>query len=509
MEAGSAFFMQVPETKIINGVKHVFIEERAEWVPVLFEPLPGPQTSFIMSIADNILYGGARGGGKTECGLAEAARWGWHPDYKALILRRTFPKLHELMDRAEKMFPKLGWKKSDKEFNHKSGAKIRFGHCQHPGDVDNLLTTQYHRIIIDQAEEFTQKMITDIATSCRTKIKEIPARMILMCNWGGVGHLYLKKQFYENCRPIPNGPKIYNEDFDVWWQPELPGKPYLAPDGMTYQFIPAKVFENKYIMENDKVYVNRLKALPAEKRKSHLDGNPDVYVGQFFEEFNKEIHVVKPFTPSYAWKRWISLDYGSDKPFVAEFSTLNPVTQEAFTYKEYWAKGKTLKYHAYEIARHLVDEPHLEAIYYPHDMHKSFKKDEHDADSLIDSFMIYLNEALNERHKTMRIVAEKGIMGPNTRVMKWAAMKIALSDPWWYITANCKELIETLPHLVRDEDGNPDDIAECDFDHWAEAVAHFVVSVKRGKKQVVQDRYNFKAGPLRQRPIQQKHWLTW
>lgn len=50
------------------------------------------------------LYGGAAGGGKSDCMLAEALRQVHIPHYRALILRKTYPQLSELIDRSRDLY---------------------------------------------------------------------------------------------------------------------------------------------------------------------------------------------------------------------------------------------------------------------------------------------------------------------------------------------------------------------------------------------------------------------
>ena len=58
---------------------------------VVWKPHKGPQTEFLSRNEDEILYGGARGGGKSEASLMGALRHVSHSDYKAIFFRRTFP----------------------------------------------------------------------------------------------------------------------------------------------------------------------------------------------------------------------------------------------------------------------------------------------------------------------------------------------------------------------------------------------------------------------------------
>ena len=99
--------------------------------PVVWEPHPGPQTTFLMSDAYEALYGGAAGGGKSDSLLFGALRQTGHSQYRALIIRRTFPELQYLIDRSMATFPSIGgqWIASEKRWKFPSGAIVEFGYC--------------------------------------------------------------------------------------------------------------------------------------------------------------------------------------------------------------------------------------------------------------------------------------------------------------------------------------------------------------------------------------------
>ncbi|MDV7391807.1 hypothetical protein RZS08_10655, partial [Arthrospira platensis SPKY1] len=74
-------------------------------------PQPGPQTAFLSSPADIVIYGGSSGGGKTFGLLLEAARNINNPEYGGVIFRREQTMITNeggLRDTALQLYPYLG-----------------------------------------------------------------------------------------------------------------------------------------------------------------------------------------------------------------------------------------------------------------------------------------------------------------------------------------------------------------------------------------------------------------
>ena len=106
------------------------------------------------SVANEILFGGAAGPGKSHALRFEALIWAMRiPGIHVYLFRRTFPELeknHILPSRE--LYPKgLGeYKSGDKRWEFKNGSMIHFCHCQHDSDVFHYQGAEIDLLIIDE-----------------------------------------------------------------------------------------------------------------------------------------------------------------------------------------------------------------------------------------------------------------------------------------------------------------------------------------------------------------------
>lgn len=69
---------------------------------------PQPKQKIALSRGeDEMLYGGAAGGGKTDYLVVEAARQVNIPEYRGLILRRAVPDLARIIDQTRAIYPSI------------------------------------------------------------------------------------------------------------------------------------------------------------------------------------------------------------------------------------------------------------------------------------------------------------------------------------------------------------------------------------------------------------------
>ncbi|MBN2997558.1 phage terminase large subunit [Ruthenibacterium lactatiformans] len=251
---------------------------------------PNPrQIEFFKARARFIAYGGARGGGKSWAVRKKAAGLALsYPGAGILIVRRTFPELREnhILPMTADLAGIARYRDADKSFTFPGGSRIVFGYCSSESDVLQYQGQEYDVIFMDEATQFTEFQFTTL-TACLRGANDFPKRFYLTCNPGGVGHAWVKRLFIDRRYKKAEHP----ED---------------------YVFIAANVYDNHALMAHDPDYVRMLENLPEEQRRAWLLGQWDIFEGQYFAEFDRNVHVCRPYGIPAHWRRYVTLDYGMD-----------------------------------------------------------------------------------------------------------------------------------------------------------------------------------------------------
>lgn len=287
------------------------------------------QADFMARWEPEALYGGAAGGGKSEALVIEALRQAHVPYYRALILRKTYNQLTELIDKSHKYYPAAfpGARYNDTKhcWRMPSGAQIYFGGMQHVKDRINYQGKQYDYIAFDELTHFTWDEYNYLFSRNRSSGPGLRKYIRATANPGGIGHGWVKSRFITAGKPMQT----------VWAQVKVPdknGKEHI--EWRARVFVPATVFDNQILMDNNPEYLTAMASMPEAERKALLYGNWDSFSGQVFMEWRNDpdhyddqkwTHVIKPFHIPQHWQILRGLDWGYTKPFAVMWFAVDEV----------------------------------------------------------------------------------------------------------------------------------------------------------------------------------------
>ena len=286
------------------------------------------QADFLARFEDEALYGGAAGGGKSEALVAEALRQAHIPHYRALILRKTYPELSELIDKSQRYyrgaFPGAQWSEARHMWRFPSGAKIYFGAMQHTNDRSKYQGRAYDYIAFDELTHFTQDEYLYLLSRNRASGPGTRVYLRASANPGGIGHGWVKARFLTPAPPMQT----------IWEDVQV-----RTPDGAVHTarrsriFVPSTVFDNQILLQNDPAYAARLAALPDADRRALLYGDWDAFAGQVFSEWRADpahyadrryTHVIDPFPIPRGWRVVRGFDFGYSRPFSVGWWAISP-----------------------------------------------------------------------------------------------------------------------------------------------------------------------------------------
>lgn len=273
-------------------------------IEVIWEPSKR-QSAFIEAAPIfEVLFGGARGGGKTDGVLGEwlshSAMYGEHA--VGLMLRRTYKQLGETMERSRQIYTPLGAKLVDDMWRFPNGARLRFAYLERDADAENYQGNSYTRVYVEEITNFpSDKPILKMMATLRSGAG-VPVGFRATGNPGGVGHHWVKARYINNA---PLGWQVTRHPFKNPKTGET-----IIRDRV---FIPSKVEDNPHLGVD---YVANLQMAGSPQLvRAWLEGDWSVIEGAFFPEWSNEKHVIAPFSIPHDWLRFRSCDWGSASPF--------------------------------------------------------------------------------------------------------------------------------------------------------------------------------------------------
>lgn len=475
--------------------------------------------------ANEILYGGAAGGGKSHLMRVLAILLcSMVPGLQVYIFRKHYGDLYKNHMEGAGSFPELLWplvkcglckiNLSRNEIVFWNRSKIHLCHLQYEKDLMKYQGAEIHVLLMDELTHFTEKEYRFLRNRVRLGGLEIPEGdlvpgvtlreklPLILCgsNPGSIGHVWVKRTFVDYATPM-----------------EVV-KTRKADGGMNRTYIPARLDDNPTLLNNDPDYIDRLEGLgdPALV-KAMRDGDWNIVAGGALDDVWTDRLILPRFKIPKGWRVDRSFDWGSSHPFsVGWWAEANGEEVEMIRhqyedgklveFKERWifprgsliriaewygAKeiglNEGLKLSASEIAKGIIEREKImkdqgwikgDVSPGPADgqIYQTVQKD---VDTIADKMA---------KHKIRWVKADKS---PGSRVNGLELLRERMKNeegPGIYFMSNCRAAIATLPVLPRDEK-NIEDVDTKAEDHLYDDVRYRVLAGNNRAAKKVKVRY--------------------
>lgn len=445
------------------------------------------QTIAYETIATEVLYGGAAGGGKSHLMRGASILWStFIPGLQTYLFRRKFPDLYKNHMEGPSGYPNIlarwvqaGYAKINYSNNQIvfpfNGAKIHLCHAKDEKNVYDYQGAEIHVLLMDELTHFTEFMYRYLRGRVRIGGLIVPEelqgmfpRILAGSNPGGIGHNFVKKTFITPAEP-----------FQIVQQPPSEG-------GFLRQYIPAKLDDNPTMAENDPDYINRLEGLGNDALvKAMRDGDWNIVAGGALDDVWSDRVKMRRFPIPAGWRLDRSLDWGSAKPFsvlwyaeadgteatLPNGKTFCPPRGSIIVIHEwYGARGvnEGLKMPAKQVARGIIDMEH--SLLTGKWIQK--KPSPGPADNSIVDTQNPKTPTIADDFGSKGIRWERSDKSPNSRKIGLELMRGRIAEagkdypeePCLFIFDHCRNLLEHLPVLQRDAD-KPEDVDTKQEDH--------------------------------------------
>lgn len=405
-----------------------------------------------------VLYGGAMGGGKSyllrwwcvvQC-VYYFAKYGirnvrvglFSEDYPTLVDRQ--------ISKIKFEFPEWLGKISESRtegFNFKlcdalGGGTIAFRNLDDPSKYNSA---EFASIAVEELTKNKEMVFHELRKRMRWPgIPDGDTRFLGATNPGGIGHAWVKR---------------------YWLDRDLPVE--MAGIAHEFAYVQSKAQDNPHLSAG---YYESLLTLPSDMAKAYAEGDWDLFAGQYFKEWRKDVHVVEPFPIPWYWKIERCGDWGEAKPCAYLWIATSPEGQK-YVIGEVSKAGMSVlqqaeAIHSFEAGKTVEKVGVLDSACWDSTGRPK---------SIADQFADY---------KVLWAQAEKG---PGSRVAGWQLLRRWLyferdssgqvtKQPGLRVFSTCKELIRTLPSLIHD-DLKPEDLDSDGEDHCSDALRYHLRSI--------------------------------
>ena len=304
-------------------------------------------------------------------------------------------------------------------------------------DPSKYLSSEFALIEVDELTKNTKETFNFLRLRKRWPGIE-RTKFIGASNPGGIGHDWVKQ---------------------LWIEKKFPPE---EEERNQFCFVQALPRDNKFL---PKSYYDTLGSLPEKLRKAYRDSNWDVFEGQYFTEWDREQHVIEPFTIPPTFKRFRAYDHGRDAPACCKWYALD-YDGRVYVYRELYVKGFDVDQIASEIVRLSAGETYEYSVADPAIFAKLGFVDRFGGQTIAESF------------------ARNGVMffpASNRRIDGWNLVHQYLrwdneTKPKLQYFKTCGNSIRTILSLVHDE-LHGEDLDTRGEDHCADTDRYLLMSL--------------------------------
>lgn len=498
---------------------------------VVWQPHEGSQELALSCPADEILYHGTRGPGKTDAQLLRfrsRVGIGYGAFWRGIILDKEYKNLDDIIAKSLRWFPQIGdgarWLSSGSDYKWvwPTGEELLLRHMKVKKDYWLYHGQEFPFIGWNELTKHSDPHLYDLMMSCNRSsfipeehpitrvddsgeeyfeiLPEIPLEVFSTCNPDGPGHNWVKKKWI-NAAPPGKIIRTETKVFDPRTQQEINVVRKSVHIFGSYK-------ENRHLSPQ---YIATLNAIKDENRKkAWLEGSWDIVSGGMFDgDWNSNFNVVRPFRIPQSWKITRSFDWGSSAPFSVGWWAISDGTEytdpdgkvhqtvknDLFRIFEWYGStgepNEGLRLLATEISKGIVERELMQGVRHrvipgPAD---SSIYDVEDGNSIARKM---------EKPVIIKGVEHKGIYWvrankkPGSRIAGWDKLRemmrnakkepgLPRENPGIFIFETCTNFIDLVPVLPRDED-NRDDVNTNSEDHIGDEARYMVLDLVKGVK---------------------------
>jgi hypothetical protein len=497
-------------------------EAALEEPEVVWAPLAGSQTLALTAPADEVLYAGTRGPGKSDCQLMRfrmRVGLGYGRFWRGIIFDRRYKSLDDLVQKSKRWFPKFNdgaiWHSSHTMYKWEwpTGEELLFRFMLKDTDYESYHGHEYPFIGYNELQKYPTSLCYDkMASTNRSSfdpvkdtpkdaegryltqdgkpLPPIPLEIVSTANPHGPGHNWVKQKFVDVGAPgeiIKKTSTIFN--------PQTQQEEDVT---RTQVYIFGTYKENKYL---DPKYIATLDAeTDPARRKAWLEGDWDIVVGGAFDDcWDTNVHVLDRFPIPTSWRIVRAMDWGSAHPFsIGWFAVSNGEEFEHNGIKMHFPARTSIQIGELYGARLLNGSLYghnqgskldSESVAQKVIQYEEYLKDEGwvqttprpgPADRQIYGSGDQKNASIASRMSDLGVKWVMAKQGKDTRINGYQLVRQALRNALdkkqggLFFIRNCQATIQTVPYLPRDEK-NPDDVDTKAEDHAYDMIKYLLL----------------------------------